>query len=274
MSEQAVGTTVPGAGTSGAGPAGPSSGEAALVARELYRFFRAGGEETLALRGVSLRVRRGETVAEITGRRPALFRPPYGVMSGPARTATRRLGLTPCCGRAGARTGPPGPPRSRSTAPWSPTCTAEAPYCSMTRTAPPRPALGGPPRALFPAFSTPASSEATRSVRSASTDPPAPPASPRSAPHRPRHHGRSRDTDVRGPGTGPRAGSRGLSGTPPETTRDLKQAVEQRADLFMCSGRSGSSPIASRRTSCCGPGANRSLSGTGKITVEAGVWTR
>ncbi|WRZ88396.1 hypothetical protein OHB54_04610 [Streptomyces sp. NBC_01007] len=95
MSEQAVGTTVPGAGTSGAGPAGPSSGEAALVARELYRFFRAGGEETLALRGVSLRVRRGETVAEITGRRPALFRPPYGVMSGPARTATRRLGLTP-----------------------------------------------------------------------------------------------------------------------------------------------------------------------------------
>jgi putative ABC transport system ATP-binding protein len=37
----------------------------ALVARELYRFFRAGEEETLALRGVSLRVRRGETVAVI-----------------------------------------------------------------------------------------------------------------------------------------------------------------------------------------------------------------
>ncbi|MEV5795768.1 ABC transporter ATP-binding protein [Streptomyces sp. NPDC052192] len=40
-------------------------GEAALVARELYRFFRAGDEETLALRGVSLRVERGETVAVV-----------------------------------------------------------------------------------------------------------------------------------------------------------------------------------------------------------------
>jgi putative ABC transport system ATP-binding protein len=37
----------------------------ALSARELYRFFRAGEEETLALRGVSLRVRRGETVAVV-----------------------------------------------------------------------------------------------------------------------------------------------------------------------------------------------------------------
>ncbi|WP_445529159.1 ABC transporter ATP-binding protein [Streptomyces cyslabdanicus] len=37
----------------------------ALSARELYRFFRAGDEETLALRGVSLRVRRGETVAVV-----------------------------------------------------------------------------------------------------------------------------------------------------------------------------------------------------------------
>jgi putative ABC transport system ATP-binding protein len=37
----------------------------ALDAHELYRFFRAGEEETLALRGVSLRVRRGETVAVI-----------------------------------------------------------------------------------------------------------------------------------------------------------------------------------------------------------------
>ncbi|MEV6945841.1 ABC transporter ATP-binding protein [Streptomyces sp. NPDC051172] len=37
----------------------------ALTARELYRFFRAGEEETLALRGVSLRVARGETVAVI-----------------------------------------------------------------------------------------------------------------------------------------------------------------------------------------------------------------
>lgn len=37
----------------------------ALDARDLYRFFRAGEEETLALRGVSLQVRRGETVAVI-----------------------------------------------------------------------------------------------------------------------------------------------------------------------------------------------------------------
>jgi putative ABC transport system ATP-binding protein len=36
-----------------------------LSARELYRFYRAGEEETLALRGVSLRVRRGETVAVV-----------------------------------------------------------------------------------------------------------------------------------------------------------------------------------------------------------------
>ncbi|MER5916645.1 ABC transporter ATP-binding protein [Streptomyces sp. NPDC001982] len=36
-----------------------------LTARELYRFFRAGEEETLALRGVSLRVARGETVAVV-----------------------------------------------------------------------------------------------------------------------------------------------------------------------------------------------------------------
>ncbi|MFJ4848578.1 MULTISPECIES: ABC transporter ATP-binding protein [unclassified Streptomyces] len=40
-------------------------GPDALTARELYRFFRAGEEETLALRGVSLRVRRGETVAVV-----------------------------------------------------------------------------------------------------------------------------------------------------------------------------------------------------------------
>lgn len=38
-------------------PSGPSD-DVALAARELYRFYRAGEEETLALRGVSLRVRR------------------------------------------------------------------------------------------------------------------------------------------------------------------------------------------------------------------------
>ncbi|MGX1541496.1 ABC transporter ATP-binding protein [Streptomyces adustus] len=39
--------------------------EDVLTARELYRFYRAGEEETLALRGVSLAVRRGETVAVV-----------------------------------------------------------------------------------------------------------------------------------------------------------------------------------------------------------------
>ncbi len=37
----------------------------ALRARELYRFFRSGEEETLALRGVSLEVESGETVAVV-----------------------------------------------------------------------------------------------------------------------------------------------------------------------------------------------------------------
>ncbi|MGW6156950.1 ABC transporter ATP-binding protein [Streptomyces sp. NPDC055144] len=42
-----------------------TAAESALSARELYRFFRSGEEETLALRGVSLRVGRGETVAVV-----------------------------------------------------------------------------------------------------------------------------------------------------------------------------------------------------------------
>ena len=37
----------------------------ALVATDLYRFYHAGDDETLALRGVSLRVEAGETVAVI-----------------------------------------------------------------------------------------------------------------------------------------------------------------------------------------------------------------
>ncbi|MFE2063088.1 polysaccharide deacetylase family protein [Streptomyces sp. NPDC059467] len=36
-----------------------------------------------------------DTVADITGRRPTLFRPPYGVMSTAAHLTTRRLALTP-----------------------------------------------------------------------------------------------------------------------------------------------------------------------------------
>ena len=38
---------------------------AALEARDLYRFFRTGDDETLALRGVSLTVARGEVVAVV-----------------------------------------------------------------------------------------------------------------------------------------------------------------------------------------------------------------
>jgi putative ABC transport system ATP-binding protein len=39
--------------------------EAVLTARELYRFHRAGDEETLALRGVTLAVASGETIAVV-----------------------------------------------------------------------------------------------------------------------------------------------------------------------------------------------------------------
>ncbi|MFF0431690.1 ABC transporter ATP-binding protein [Streptomyces sp. NPDC004327] len=46
--------------------AATATGPDALTARDLYRFYRSGEEETLALRGVCLQVRRGETVA-VTG---------------------------------------------------------------------------------------------------------------------------------------------------------------------------------------------------------------
>ncbi|MFE2282974.1 ABC transporter ATP-binding protein [Streptomyces sp. NPDC059443] len=54
------------AGTRAVSGAGTGAGADVLTACDLYRFYRAGEEETLALRGVSLRVRRGETVA-VTG---------------------------------------------------------------------------------------------------------------------------------------------------------------------------------------------------------------
>ncbi|MEU1414943.1 ABC transporter ATP-binding protein [Streptomyces sp. NPDC005731] len=41
----------------------PVRGDEVLTAHDLYRFYRAGEEETLALRGVSLQVQRSETVA-------------------------------------------------------------------------------------------------------------------------------------------------------------------------------------------------------------------
>jgi peptidoglycan-N-acetylglucosamine deacetylase len=39
--------------------------------------------------------RAAELIAKVTGTWPRLFRPPYGVLSGPALLAARRLGLTP-----------------------------------------------------------------------------------------------------------------------------------------------------------------------------------
>ncbi|MFF0189301.1 ABC transporter ATP-binding protein [Streptomyces sp. NPDC005244] len=63
MRETASGAALP--TRSAAAPSGGPLDEPALLARELYRFFRAGDEETLALRGVSLRVERGETVAVV-----------------------------------------------------------------------------------------------------------------------------------------------------------------------------------------------------------------
>jgi peptidoglycan-N-acetylglucosamine deacetylase len=36
-----------------------------------------------------------DLIASVTGKRPTLFRPPYGVLSGPALVAARELGLTP-----------------------------------------------------------------------------------------------------------------------------------------------------------------------------------
>jgi putative ABC transport system ATP-binding protein len=49
------------AATAAAGAGAPP----ALLAQDLYRFFRAGDEETLALRGVSLQVAAGEVVAVV-----------------------------------------------------------------------------------------------------------------------------------------------------------------------------------------------------------------
>jgi putative ABC transport system ATP-binding protein len=43
----------------------PEPSGVALEARDLYRFFRTGDDETLALRGVSVTVERGETVAVV-----------------------------------------------------------------------------------------------------------------------------------------------------------------------------------------------------------------
>jgi peptidoglycan/xylan/chitin deacetylase (PgdA/CDA1 family) len=49
-----------------------------------------------------------EVIAEVTGRRPRFFRPPYGVLSGPARLTARELGLTPVLWGAWGREWTPG----------------------------------------------------------------------------------------------------------------------------------------------------------------------
>jgi peptidoglycan/xylan/chitin deacetylase (PgdA/CDA1 family) len=49
-----------------------------------------------------------EVIAEVTGRRPRFFRPPYGVLSGPALLTARELGLTPVLWGAWGREWTPG----------------------------------------------------------------------------------------------------------------------------------------------------------------------
>ncbi|HEU5418622.1 MAG TPA: polysaccharide deacetylase family protein [Streptosporangiaceae bacterium] len=49
-----------------------------------------------------------EVIAQATGTRPRLFRPPYGVLSGPGLIAARRLGLTPVLWGAWGREWAPG----------------------------------------------------------------------------------------------------------------------------------------------------------------------
>jgi peptidoglycan-N-acetylglucosamine deacetylase len=60
-----------------------------------------------------------EIIARATGTRPRLFRPPYGVLSGPSLVATRRLGLTPVLWGAWGRE-------------WTPGATPESVYASLS----------------------------------------------------------------------------------------------------------------------------------------------
>lgn len=83
-------------------------GSMVTLVPELAREIAAAGHEIgihgWAHRPLLLRGPRGthrdlararDTVAEITGEAPRLFRPPYGIMTGAAHIAARRLGLTP-----------------------------------------------------------------------------------------------------------------------------------------------------------------------------------
>jgi peptidoglycan-N-acetylglucosamine deacetylase len=49
-----------------------------------------------------------DVISQATGTRPRLFRPPYGVLSGPALVAARKLGLTPVLWGAWGREWTPG----------------------------------------------------------------------------------------------------------------------------------------------------------------------
>lgn len=64
--------------------------------------------------------RSAELIGNVTGRRPALFRPPYGVLTGPAILAARRLGLTPVLWGTWGRE-------------WAPGATPESVYATLTR---------------------------------------------------------------------------------------------------------------------------------------------
>ena len=60
-----------------------------------------------------------EIIARAVGTRPRLFRPPYGVLSGPSLVAARRLGLTPVLWGAWGRE-------------WAPGATPESVYASLS----------------------------------------------------------------------------------------------------------------------------------------------
>ena len=105
------------------------------------------------------------TVADITGLRPTLFRPPYGVMSTAAHLAAHRLGLTPvlwtCRGEDWtARATPESVHRTVTSGLEA--AAAAAPSCSTTPTAPRLRVRGARLWARFPASSTPVSNGATK----------------------------------------------------------------------------------------------------------------
>jgi peptidoglycan-N-acetylglucosamine deacetylase len=60
-----------------------------------------------------------DLIADVTGARPRYFRPPYGVLSGPAIAACRELGLTPVLWGAWGRE-------------WTPGATAESVFATLT----------------------------------------------------------------------------------------------------------------------------------------------